>query len=373
MLQIGEKPTKKNTGELEPILPEWLRDVRQQARESAEENAAQEAAQPKVQKNEPPDLLAGLASQAGADDDAIPDWLAGINLATAAKPSESPAREPAPSMAQDDRLSLMGEPEDLSDVREEKDELSEWFSRATEQPGEPFTFEPGELQDDLDLMSNLDASAASVQQPAPPKEQEDLGWLHDLEASSKRSAEPLAPRPDLGSMPDDASSQPSSEKEDLSWFDNLGGTLEPSQPTQPPAAPEDLSWLDNLGGTSELPQPEPARPSSDVPDSSSPILSPRRTAPLSEEAENESLPDWLKSATEEPSMPPLGAGALSWFASHDLDGNQPAATQESSASLSGEMPGLSEETPSPPFGQAQETGGSTPSSESLPASNQDVD
>ena len=407
MLQIGEKPTKKNTGELEPILPEWLRDVRQQARESAEENAAQEAAQPKVQKNEPPDLLAGLASQAGADDDAIPDWLAGINPATAAKPSESPAREPAPSMAQDDRLSLMGEPEDLSDVREEKDELSEWFSRASEQPGEPFTFEPGESQDDLDLMSNLDASAASLQQPAPPKEEEDLGWLHDLEASAKRSAEPSAPRQDLGSMPDNASSQPSSGGEDLSWLNNLGGIsepsqpfdqpqgkpvpaqpaapqedlswldnlgrTEPSQPTQPPAAQEDLSWLDNLGGTSELPQPEPARPSSDVPDSSSPILSPRRTAPLSEEAENESLPDWLKSATEEPSMPPLGAGALSWFASHDLDGNQPAATQESSASLSGEMPGLSEETPSPPFGQAQETGGSTPSSESLPASNQDVD
>ena len=404
MLQIGEKPTKKNTGELEPILPEWLRDVRQQARESAEEDAAQ----PKVQKNEPPDLLAGLASQAGADDDAIPDWLAGINPATTAKPSESPAREPDSSMAQEDRLSLMGKPEDQSDVREEKDELSEWFSRASEQPGEPLAFEPGESQDDLDLMGNLDASAASVQQPTPPKEQEDLGWLHDLEASSKRSAEPLAPRPDLGSMPDDASSQPSSEKEDLSWLnnlggisepsqpfdqtqgrplpaqpaapqedmswlDNLGGTLEPSQPTQPPAAPEDLSWLNDLGGTSELPKPELAKPSSDVPDFSSPILSPRRTAPLSEEAENESLPDWLKSATEEPSMPPLGAGALNWFASHDLDGNQPAATQESPASLPGEMPGLSEETPPPPFGQAQEIRGSTASSESPPASNQDVD
>jgi hypothetical protein len=406
MLQIGEKPTKKNTGELEPILPEWLRDVRQQARESAEEDAAQEAAQPKVQKNEPPDLLAGLASQAGADDDAIPDWLAGINPATTAKPSESPVREPDSSMAQEDRRSQMGEPEDQSDVREEKDELSEWFSRASEQPGEPFAFEPGESQDDLDLMSNLEASAAPVHQPAPPKEEEDLGWLHDLEASSKRSAEPVAPRPDLGSMPDDASSQPSSEKEDLSWLnnlggisepsqpfdqtqgkpvpaqpaasqedmswlDNLGGTLEPSQPTGRPAAPEDLSWLNDLGSTSELSQPEPAKPSSDVPDFSSPILSPRRTAPLSEEAENESLPDWLKSATEEPSMPPLGAGALNWFASHDLDGNQPAATQESPASL--EMPGLSEETPSPPLGQAQEIGGSTASSESPPASNQDVD
>ena len=33
MVHTGEKPTKKNTGELEGVLPEWLRDTRQQARE----------------------------------------------------------------------------------------------------------------------------------------------------------------------------------------------------------------------------------------------------------------------------------------------------------------------------------------------------
>ena len=39
-----------------------------------------------------------------------------------------------------------------------------------------------------------------------------------------------------------------------------------------------------------------------------PPFTPRQTAPLSENAEPE-LPDWLKSATEEPSMP-LGPQAL---------------------------------------------------------------
>ncbi len=39
-LRIGDKPTKKNTGELEPVLPDWLRDIRQQARDLAEEDAA---------------------------------------------------------------------------------------------------------------------------------------------------------------------------------------------------------------------------------------------------------------------------------------------------------------------------------------------
>src|SRR5512136_3365028 len=66
VLHIGQTPTKKETGELEAVLPDWLKDVRQQARASAEDDAAQAAAQPKVEKNETPDFLAGLASQSGS-------------------------------------------------------------------------------------------------------------------------------------------------------------------------------------------------------------------------------------------------------------------------------------------------------------------
>src|ERR1051325_6314154 len=85
VLRIGDSPTKKNTGELENVLPDWLRDVRQQARTSAEEDAAN---QPKVQKNEPPDLLAGLASQAsGREEEEIPDWLARLNPPAKPKPA----------------------------------------------------------------------------------------------------------------------------------------------------------------------------------------------------------------------------------------------------------------------------------------------
>src|SRR5688572_24062142 len=204
LLRAGESPTKKNTGELQSVLPQWLREVQQQSKKSADENAAQEAAQPKIEKNEPPDLLAGLASQAGSDNDDIPDWLASINPATGAKPSETPSPESDPSITQEDRLSLMGEPDDQSVAPEDKDELSDWFSQASQQPSQPFTLEPG--QDDSDLLSNLDSSGGSV----PPKEEEDLSWLHDLEASSTQSSGPSAPRQDLGRMPDNLSSQPSS-------------------------------------------------------------------------------------------------------------------------------------------------------------------
>jgi hypothetical protein len=46
------------------------------------------------------------------------------------------------------------------------------------------------------------------------------------------------------------------------------------------------------------------------------LLTPRQTAPLSEEA-RDSMPDWLKSATEGSSMPPLGATSMDWFTSKD--------------------------------------------------------
>ena len=97
VLRIGQAPTKKDTGELEGVLPQWLQDVRQQARASAEEESAQEAAQPKVEKNEPPDLLAGLVCQTNdAGEDDIPDWLKSINPAVSPKPEapSPPASEP---------------------------------------------------------------------------------------------------------------------------------------------------------------------------------------------------------------------------------------------------------------------------------------
>ena len=52
MIQIGQNPTKKQTGDLEPVLPEWLRDVRKQARDSAEENADDSVSQLSPLKNE---------------------------------------------------------------------------------------------------------------------------------------------------------------------------------------------------------------------------------------------------------------------------------------------------------------------------------
>jgi hypothetical protein len=400
MVHIGEKPTKKNTGELENVLPDWLRDVRQQARDSAEEDAVQAASMPKVQKEEPPDLLAGLAFQSESrDEEQVPDWLSSIRPATK-EPSTPPTpaepetdffaqfnkSEPTPKSepAQDNVPSLLsrltGQPKDSP----ERDELSEWFTQASEQPVEPSSLEPDVSQIDSGWGSSAEAISAPEEKPAP-REEEDLSWLRNLEAASKQTGELSTPKQEgdwLSEFGSPSAPAQSSEPEDLNWLNNLGAipapqepaqqssqpqedlswlnafseTPEPSQPASAEPVPQDdLSWLNKLGGTSEpsqtfdfaqdKPSEEPssqddlswlnelqgsAEPLSAKPFSGQPFeqdkskdeqeqadvphvspFTPRRTAPLSPE-EDTSIPDWLKSATEGPSMP-VGADALDQF------------------------------------------------------------
>jgi hypothetical protein len=455
VLRIGDRPTKKHTGELESVLPEWLKDVRQQARNSAEEEAAQAAANPKPQKNEPPDLLAGLASQSGSgDEDEVPDWLASMNPAAKPKSATPPAPASAPETdffaqfnqstsksasepAQEDVPTWKDSAPPQSPISEEKDELSQWFSEAAQQP-EEFV----ELNSDAGNeagWSNLNSPLASAKDP-PPKEEEDLSWLRNLEEASKQTGDLKSPKPDadwranfelpstpsqpassqedlswlnsLGGIEEtpqqgarqaerpsddltwlsglDANPQPSqpfdaapdrpiastpfASEEDLSWLNNLGGAAEPLQPssasdpeaTDKPFAQEDLSWLNNLGGTSEQAPPvdaTPARPSMSQEEPSwlkglggeaEPLSAPPfAESEFSKEEIGEAEPDWLKSATEAPSMPPPGDLSMDWFTSKD----QPV--EEKSIPTTPHPPPFSDLFAAP--------------SEPSPLSNQDVD
>ncbi len=93
VLRIGQTPTKKNTGELEVGPAGLAQRYASAGRELAEEDA-QAATLSKPQPQEPPDLLAGLASQGGSgDDEDIPDWLASIKPAAESKPLTPSAPE----------------------------------------------------------------------------------------------------------------------------------------------------------------------------------------------------------------------------------------------------------------------------------------
>lgn len=382
-VQFGESPVKKHTGELEPILPQWLKDVRQQARESAEENAAEEAAKPKI-SSEPPDLLAGLAAQAKDEGEEIPDWLAGINppekTSEAEKPSSSESissffaqfekSEPEPELPrieEDPALQSSEMPVWMSGSAdsaqtESKDELSEWFAQASAQESKPVEIE----SDELGWMNDATA-LPSFNQPEPAKEPEDLSWLHALEDSTKQPGQPSSAP---AFAPDSLPSADASTPDDLSWLNQLGGSsataFDAPAPTQPEeqsseSTPEDLSWLNNLGGI-EIPA-SPTEAALPVPPANAlDWLTPQggqTVSPFEEKpaetnlnwlkgggqetlinptpAESTSpftkiptgsldggdvVPDWLKSATEEPSMP--APGALSdWFKDDDTAAHSP--------------------------------------------------
>ena len=423
VLRIGEKPTKKNTGELEPILPDWLRDVRQQARDAAEEEAAQVETHPTTQPDEPPDLLAGLASQAGSgEDEDVPDWLASLGPKPTSKPSTPSTSAPEPDkdfFARFNQTESKPEPVDetpqedtpswLSGMREqtpppaERDELSAWFAQASERPEEGA--ESAGEQSDAGWGSPFDLQSDS---PVPPaKEEEDLSWLHNLEAASKQTGDLPSPKQGMDWKadfePPVTPAGTSASEQDLSWLDRLGGIEESSQPAPEQPAPQgDLSWLDQFGGISATPpssepaapqaaeqqdlswlnnfgassqsQPVDAAPNQPIPaqpfvsdedldwlnklgGTSEPVQSfpsvedkqsskdlgwlnelggepeslsvppfaeaepepqkvnPRQTAPLNKEAQKEKAaePDWLKRATEAPSMPAPGDLSMDWF------------------------------------------------------------
>ena len=274
-LNIGEGPTKKSTGELEGVLPDWLKEARQQARDSAEEEAAKEATKPKTQKEEPLDLLAGLAFQAASDEDEVPDWLSAMNPAQDKK-------TPAPSQAADEdqpsdfftqfeqsnqqlidtspTIPMPGEMQDEvlpwmsgTAAGSQKDELADWFSQTSEEAKDPFAFDPGETQ--ISGRDNFNPPVS--QEPAASQQSEDLSWLHKLEASTKQEPSTPAEPADTGWM---SNLDSSGAQEDLSWLNNLGGTPAAASPTE--SQPQDLSWLDNLGGTPSSSEPAAAQPAS---------------------------------------------------------------------------------------------------------------
>lgn len=424
VLQIGEKPTKKNTGELESILPDWLKDVRQQAKEAADQEAAKTAADRRSQNDEPPDLLAGLASQAGsAQEEEVPDWLASLNPAAGQKPSVSSTTDSgsdffSPSGPQKaepeppDETPLEETPAPMTSMKEglpaetEKDELSEWFAQASGQSEQ--TFESEGFQGEMGWGRSF-APASEPEEESAPKQEEDLSWLHDLEASARQTGDLQTAGKEADWRADSPAPTSASSPEDLSWLDRLGGIEEPSQttpeqsagpqdesgwldeigtpsvpgpveaapdqavPARPFAAEDDLSWLNQLGGVPEPAQPpelssgrdekpssedlswlndlgkpapsETTLPSAAQPDlgwldepggrseplSAPPLMQadsetdqvpPRQTAPLHEDAAEEAEPDWLKRATEAPSMPAPGDLSMDWFSSSDQAGQE---------------------------------------------------
>lgn len=408
VLRSGEKPTKKNTGELESVLPDWLKNIQQQAKDAADEESSQAAARPEAKKDEPPDLLAGLASQAGSsEEEDVPDWLASLSPPPQPKPSAPPAPV---SEAGKDYLSQLNEKESkpepvsetppqedtpswMSGMREEatipfeKDELSEWFAQASGRSEE--TVEPHEERSDTDWGSSFDSPSGSAEKP-PAKEEEDLSWLHNLEAAAKQTGELPTSKQEMdwtaGFETPSTPMPASGPQEDLSWLDRLGG-IEESAPSSPEqhAAPQsakqdDLDWLNKFGGITDSPQPsQPVAPHAAEQSAAQPDLSwlndlgaPAEPQPV-DAAPNQPIPpqpfvsdagadlDWLNTlGAQEPAAQPASMPEqqpaeedLSWLNNLGKPSppSEPAApvTSEQDLSWLNALGGETEPLSTPPF------------------------
>ena len=214
-IQPGQAPTKKATAELEPILPQWLRDARNEAREGAKSEAeqiAQNLKQPATPANQAPDLLAGLQSQSDDEDDETPDWLAAI---TGAAPKSKKAgldekdmrrvelgdedNTPAPPgvSATTNRITATQAPSAAtpdsplpawlagmdSGQQAGGDELDELFSRSAPNQGEGLGADQVGLTE-----AGLSAGDALFQSQGKPSEPESSDWLKNLQAEQSANA-----------------------------------------------------------------------------------------------------------------------------------------------------------------------------------------
>lgn len=373
-LTPGQVPTKKTTSELEPILPQWLREARQQARQSAEE---EETKKEEEQKTTPipraPDLLAGLASQNETEDEETPDWLTNITGIPSKRKKIEPEdaqvkfvelRHEEPAETSSDQATKEPEQSGLpawmagQEAAPEKDELAEWFAQASGSAADgsaapvqpaPSQPEPSQSLDSnvADWLKDLDehtASALAPAQTAPSSDIETPDWLKNLDSS----APPVEQK--------DVEPAPSSNVEIPDWLKDLDKSAPVIEKAPAQSQPEISSkvetpdWLKNLdANATTIEQPsaqnvpverhpvetplirETAETKSEIPDrlqaADASSETPPEAKPESEEAASTGLPDWLASLKPGESQPSESNQSESVFTSEE-----PAAPESSDAS-----------------------------------------
>jgi hypothetical protein len=317
-IKPGQLPTKKNTAELEPILPQWLRDARDSARKSAEDDAIQAAKQ--IQASPPssaPDLLAGLHSQTDNDEDETPDWLASITGDTP-KSKKAQAESPevrwvelgdAKDFAKDEPNADSKTPDWLAGLNpadskaDEKNELTDWFQAASNADASQQPAKPGPFDTDLPG----DGASDWLKQMAADNTQDD-GSLFDV-SSGPFTAAPSNDTPDwLRQMADDGGDRNNNDAPFNNQtaakpnFDPLASDT-PSwlQETPPqnevknniassnvdPSSIDAPDWLRAMGGADEEKAQSPAPA-----DFSGSVFG--DADPFAGSASDENVPDWLK-------------------------------------------------------------------------------
>ena len=345
----GQAPTKKVTSELEPILPEWLRQARNQARQSAQEEPTLSVGDKQTKPlPEVPDLLAGLASQNNnqEEDDEAPDWLASITGAPPKKKKTEPESSQVKwvELGDHDAPSKTVSPNESPVVQRttgqpavpDKDELTEWFKQAsssTPAPGEKLEFTktaaPAPIQSGksnplppaptnpkvsnvfTDLGPNASDALKDYDGPAPASEAEIPDWIKKLDADAPAAGQQLPPREEPAS-----SSTKSTDVPD--WLKGLG--QEPNTASQQSVTGSEEAlpdWLKTIGPSTPEPFASPSTTEEQIPVQSKP-------AP-EKQPDSTELPDWITSLKSvEPQAPKTSEPIVPVFQPEQPSSTEPA-------------------------------------------------
>jgi len=367
-IQPGKKPTPIDTSELEPVLPQWLRKVRQQSRDAADEAQEQTLGEDEADQSvKAPDLLAGLHAQAPETGE-LPNWLIGLG-----KKSMQAASEETVSQ-EDDQASLQNELGEESSTPQERDEspLPGWISS--------LSGDETETQADEDEKSAFLADETKVTSPLGGSEiaasGSDLEWAADFDAKSDSQTDSTKDESDaldrlsaLSEESIDTAAQqepalPDTGSDTPEWLTSLEGgsneTAEQQESALPGTGGSTTDWLTSLesGGNEPAAPQESAQPAAEgeVPDWLSSTGAGEESTdtaatqePAQPAAEGE-MPDWLSStgageegtdtsSQQEPAVLDAESDTPDWLASLEGESDETAAQHETAQPVAeGDMP-----------------------------------
>jgi len=324
----GQVPTPKITSDLEPVLPDWLRNARDSAQQSyQEEPKSQQPAKPSSSAFSGADLLAGLNSQTQDEEEDIPDWLTNITGETSKQKPQ--AESPEVRWVEVGNTKDFAQPESESDTpawmqtpsAEQQDDLTDWLraadaSQKDAQTPQPFSFDSpetsitGETPDWLRSMVS-DGSATFNESENSSEEtfsSDTPDWLRGLEGTN--SASDVSSAPAFSDTPDwlkameaeNAAPQPVAPSDSPDWLKAMNAETAAPQPVAPSDTPD---WLKAMEAESAAPQPVAP---SDTPDWLK-SMDAENTAVSSNVSD---VPDWLRNLDDQEknqdSVPAIFAG-----------------------------------------------------------------
>ena len=265
-IQPGQAPTKKTTAELEPILPQWLRDARQQAREGAQEEKAKEARlaienpAPPAQDS-PSDFLAGLAATTRHEDsEEIPDWMRGVPGLNVPAPRVEKTEEPTISRRQEIRWEEEPAEEEGASQTQADNSASVPSWMQADKNAVP------QKSDSLDWLTRSEdvPPAAVAQNPleATPSASENLSWMEALAPAPPEAGSPALAVDPADDLPDWMKSAPAAQTPPVNTDAGLPDWMrQVEQPAAAQPAPADdvPDWLSRMNPPSmgESPAPLP--------------------------------------------------------------------------------------------------------------------